>query len=128
MEYLLGSVITLISVAVLNKILEKKIANKPVKIRRSQSYLFYILSEIAFRENDKNKKERQSDKHLNKDAVKVMIVEDKAYWIKDNQLYVADYANGLIDNFSIQKVDTMTMDNVELERTMFIVEKLAEDK
>lgn len=128
MEYLFGSVITLISVAVLNKILEKKIANKTIKIRRSQSYLFYILSEIAFRENDKNKKERQSDKHLNKDAVKVMIVEDKAYWIKDNQLYVADYSNGLIDNFSIQKVDTMTMDNVELERTMFIVEKLAEDK
>ena len=128
MEYLFGSVITLISVAVLNKILEKKIANKTIKIRRSQSYLFYILSEIAFRENDKNKKERQSDKHLNKDAVKVMIVEDKAYWIKDNQLYVEDYSNGLIDNFSIQKVDTMTMDNVELERTMFIVEKLAEDK
>lgn len=128
MEYLLGSLVTLATIVVINNIISKRLKQKPIKIKRSQSYLYEILSEIAFKEMNKEAKERQSDKYLNKDAVKVMIVEDKAYWIKDNQLYVAHYESGRIDNYSAEKVDTMSMSKVELERTMFIVEKLAEDK
>ena len=128
MEYFLGSVITLVAVTVVNHLVRKNLdIQEPVKIRRSQSYLYRILSEIALKENKRYNKDTQSRKYLNKDSVKVMIVEDKAYWIKDNQLYVAEYENGQIDNYSAQKVDTMSMNNVELERTMFIVEKLAED-
>jgi hypothetical protein len=56
-----------------------------------------------------------------------MIVENEAYWIKDNQLYVADFDNGNINSDSTREVDTMAMSAVELEKTMFIVEKLSED-
>ena len=128
MEYLLGSIITLISVVIVNNLVSNKLKRNTVKIKRSQSYLYEILSEIAFKEMSKPEKVRQSNKYLDKDAVKVMIVEDKAYWIKNNQLYVAHCENGRIDNFSAEKVDTMSMTKVELERTMFIVEKLAEEK
>lgn len=128
MEYLLGSIITLITVSVVNRLFKKYLYQKPTRIPITQSYLHKVMSEIAFYQNSREQRETQSSKFMNRDAVKVMIIEDKAYWIKDNQLYVAHYENGHIDNYSAEKVDTMSMDNVELERTMFIVEKLAEDK
>lgn len=128
MEYLLGSLITLISITVINFIVRQRDEPKKIKVKNSQSYLYQLLSEIAYHDMERSKKERQSDKFLNKDSVKVMIVENKAYWIKDNQLYVADYVNGDVDNYSITKVDTISMSQVELEKTMFIVEKLAEEE
>ena len=86
------------------------------------------MAEIASQQIEKSLKPKQSNKYLEKDMTKIMIVEDRAYWIKDNQLYMAKVKDGKIDNYSTQQVDTMAMDSVELERTMFVVEKLTEDK
>ena len=36
--------------------------------------------------------------------------------------------HGLVDKNTTRKVDTMTMDSVELEKTQFIVQKLTEGK
>jgi hypothetical protein len=127
-EYFLGSIGTIIAVVVVNVLTRKNLSKNKIKIRRSQSYLYKLLSDIELNNIQKSNKEKQSDKYLKKYSIKVMIVEDKAYWIKDNQLYVADCSSGDIDSDSTSKVDTMAMDAVELEKTMFIVEKLSEDK
>jgi hypothetical protein len=127
MEYLIGSIVTLLSLVVLRLALKKK-NNGMIKIKTSQSYLYRLMSEIAMQELARSLKPKQSNKYLERDMTKVMIVEDKAYWIKDNQLYVAEFEEGRIDNHSAKEVDTMAMDSVELERTMFVVEKLTEDK
>jgi len=128
MEYLLGSLVTLFSFFAISYFINKqKSSSKKFVVQRSQSYLYKLLSDIAYKEIEKEKKQRQSDKFLNKSSVKVMIIEDKAYWVKDNQLYMANYEDGNIDNYSISEVDTINMSQVELERTMFIVEKLAEE-
>jgi hypothetical protein len=127
LEYLIGSLATLFSIVTVNFLLRKKQEDVPLKIKASQSYLYKLLSDISYREMEKANKEKQSDKYLNRHSVKVMILEDKAYWIRDNQLYVAEYHDGKIDNHSTKEVDTINMDRVELERTMFVVEKLAEE-
>jgi hypothetical protein len=127
LEYFFGSFITLLSLIVLRFALNKK--NKNIfKLKTSQSYLYMLMAEIAAQQIAKSLKPKQSNKYLEKDMTKIMIVEDKAYWIKDNQLYMAKVEDGKIDNYSTQQVDTMAMDSVELERTMFVVEKLTEDK
>jgi hypothetical protein len=127
MEYLLGSVVTLLCVIVLNLFIRAE-AKKPMpRLQNTQSYLYKLMADLTFREAEKSQKLRQSDKYLQKDTVKVMIVEDKAYWIKDNQLFVADFVDGEVDKYSTRQVDTMGMNNVELERTMFVVEKLTEE-
>jgi hypothetical protein len=128
MEYLLGSLVTLFSFFAISYLINKqKSSSKKFVVQRSQSHLYKLLSDIAYKEIEKEQKQRQSDKFLNKHSVKVMIIEDKAYWIKDNQLYTANYVDGDIDNYSIKEVDTINMSQVELEKTMFIVEKLAEE-
>ena len=85
------------------------------------------MSDLAFGEMEKKNKPTQSSDYAKKNSIKVMFIQDKAYWIKDNQLYTADVVNGEVDKFTTKEVDTMTMNDVELKNTMFIVEKLTEE-
>lgn len=58
--------------------------------------------------------------------MRVLFVEDKAYWIKDNSVYSANVFDGIVDEESAFKLDIMGMDAVELKEISFIVEKLTE--
>lgn len=127
MEYLVGAMVAMAAMYFSNTMLSKKIQKEQFVIRRTQSYLYKLLTELSLVENIKQSKPKQSDKYLNRHHIKVMILEDKAYWIKDNQLYVADMIDGQVDGNSSREVDTIAMDHVELEHTMFVVEKLTED-
>ena len=128
LEYFLGSISTIIAVVTLNILTRKNLSKNKFKVKTSQSYLYKLLSDIAVKDMEKSNRDKQSDNYLKKHSLKVVIVENKAYWIKDNQLYVADSTSDGIDGDSTSKVDTMAMDAVELEKTMFIVEKLSEEK
>jgi len=64
---------------------------------------------------------------LKNSYMKVMVVKNKAYWIKDNTFYVTDVVEGEVVKENAKQVDTMAMDKVELKEIMFIVEKLRED-
>ena len=68
----------------------------------------------------------QAMRDIERNTLRVLYFENKAYWIDDNQLFEADAPFGDIDKESMIKVDTMGMDDVQLKRTMFIVEKLRE--
>jgi hypothetical protein len=74
----------------------------------------------------KNKQNTQSEKHYNDTNVKVIIVENEAYWIKGNIFFKAKMVNNLIDPESTEQVDTMSMDKVQLEKMLFIMDKLRE--
>lgn len=128
MEYLLGSITTLVLVVLINKIVRNTVSQGQINFQITQSYLFKLLSEYNDRMmEEKPLPETQSYKHVKNQYVRIMIVENEAYWIKDNQLYVAKFENGTIDTDSTSKVDTMSMSKVELEKTMFIVETLREE-
>lgn len=126
MEYILGSIVTLASVVVLNRLLRKSLAQNNFKFQLTQSYLFKLLSEYNNFDKEDVLQDTQAFNHVKNQYVKVMIFDKEAYWIKDNQLYVADFINGEVDSSTTRQVDTMSMSKVELERTMFVVEKLSE--
>ena len=83
--------------------------------------LDYVPKEI-------HKKETQARKYMKQAWVRVVILDDNAYWIKDNALYVAELVDGAVDKESTKRVDTMSMNKVELDKTMFVVEKLREGR
>jgi hypothetical protein len=68
----------------------------------------------------------QSRKYHEKMNIKVIIVDQNAYWVKDNIFYTAPMINEHIDNELAQEVDTMSMDKVQLEQMLFIMDKLRE--
>jgi hypothetical protein len=129
MEYFLGSLITLIIMSYFGK-RSAKVMSKPLNtVRLSQSYIDSIIADKIVEEFlPKPQKKTQSLEHTKKDEVRVIIIEGEAYWIVEQTLYVAKIVNGTVDNETTKKVDTMTMDDVQLEKTQFIVQKLTEGK
>jgi hypothetical protein len=130
MEYLLGSLITILTILIVNSLIVKK--SKPInrlKILYTQSFVHSTLMPFLPTNNElklQANKKTQSRIHTNKSTMRVLFIEDKAYWIKQNTFYTADVVDGLVDETTTSKVDTMGMNKVQLEEMSFIVEKLTE--
>jgi hypothetical protein len=97
--------------------------NKPAII--SQSMLQYRYSNRK-RNSRKIKVRTQSRSHYDRTNIKVIILDNDAYWIKDNIFYKAPLVNELIDKESAEQVDTIHMDKVQLDKMLFIMDKLRE--
>ena len=127
MEYLLGSIVTSITMLVMYKWLEKKSSlKKPIKVDIRQSKNYASLMKIFMPEPSFEKATTQSQKHFDKIHLRILILDGNAYWIANNIFYTADIVNGDIDKDNARQVDTMTMDKVQLKKMMFIIEKLTE--
>ncbi len=69
---------------------------------------------------------RQSKNHYNKTNLKVIILDSNAYWIKDNVFYTAPMVDHFVDKDNAREVDTISMDRVQLDKMLFIMDKLRE--
>ena len=104
--------------------------NKVGKIRPeiiSQSMLQYRYS-TRNKNPRRLKANSQSRIQHEKTNIKVIIFDNDAYWIKDNIFYKAPLVNQLIDKDSAEQVDTIHMDKVQLDKMLFIMDKLREGK
>jgi hypothetical protein len=68
----------------------------------------------------------QSTDYISKNSVRAIVVDNNMYWIVNNAFYVADIVDGNVEENTTRLVDTMTMDKVQLDKIMFIVDKLRE--
>jgi hypothetical protein len=129
MDFLLGTVTTtLILFIFLVFLINKRNKREPFfVIRYSQSHIHRILSPLLPQVDQISKinnKDNQSSKHLKNTNVRVLIVEGKAYWTKNNVFYVSNIVDGDIDKNNAQVVDTMGMNKVELDKMLFIIDQL----
>ena len=127
MEYLLGSLVTILALVILRNNITKDLdAEKYLEIKYRQSNVFEMvkpfISFITFRPLPKT----QSTTFEDKKHIKVVILDNKAYWILNNVFFVADQIDGMIDKETTRPVDTINMDKVQLEKMMVIVETLTE--
>ena len=72
------------------------------------------------------KKKTQSSVHEEKTNVRVIVLNDMAYWIKDNNFYEAEVGISGIEKDSARIVDIMSLDKVQLDKMLFIIDKLRE--
>lgn len=129
MEYLIGSVVTILAIIIANKIVVNKMTKyKLSSIAYSQSIIHDTLAPFlpTNEELDRKVLNTQSKKHSRENSIRVLFVSNKAYWIKDNAFYTADLVDGIVDEESTKKVDIMNMSDVQLKEMSFIVEKLTE--
>ncbi len=70
----------------------------------------------------------QSSKHDEKVNIRVVILDNKAYFVKDGGFYCADVDGDSIDKQSATVVDTMGMDKVQLDKMLFIMDQLRDGK
>jgi len=104
-------------------VLASKSKNKPQII--SQAMLLHRFN-YGKKYSRKVINKTQSKMHYDKTNVKVIILDNQAYWIKDNIFYKASLDGQSIDKESAEQVDTMHMDKVQLDKMLFIMDKLRE--
>lgn len=130
MEYIIGFLSAIVFVYFLVRIQNKydvlRVRLKFSKATQSRNhYLFERDVDVV----QKKKKEvnRQSAKHDKNVNIRVIIMDDQAYWIKDNVFYTAELNHGIVDKETTKEVDTMTMNKVQLDKMIFIIDRLREE-
>lgn len=124
MEYLLGMFSTLLVALIMSG---KIINNKKISLKYRQSHIFEIVKPIL-PPIKKPEVKTQSKTYEDKTNVKVIIMYNQAFWIKDNVFYMADMKEGYVDKETTRRVDTMGMDKVELDKMLFIMDQLRDGK
>lgn len=129
MEYLIGSLLTFVIMVTASYISRSRDQEQITTIRYSQSHVHELIQPfLPSNEEMRQQKPSQSSKHVEDMFIRVVFLDDKAYWIKDGKFYVADAGEDGVDKANATEVDTMTMDAIQLNKIKFIVEKLTEGK
>jgi len=131
MEYIIGFLSAIVFLYCFLKIQYKYdvLKNKLKFLASSQSRNYYLFDKDVVNKRKKSKPtSSQSINHNKSINIKVIIMDNQAYWIKDNVFYTADMAmNGNVDKDTTRTVDTMTMNKVQLDKMMFIIDRLREE-
>ena len=125
MDYLFISLITLtIAFTFIHKVNKLNSLFEEVEIPEkvaTQSSLFVEKQALK-----KKPTKTQSTEFMENKLSRILFTENQAYWISDNAVYKANVIQNEIDKNTIEKVDIMTMDKVELDKMIFIIDKLTE--
>jgi hypothetical protein len=63
-------------------------------------------------------------KHARKNSIKVVVIEDRAYWVADNIFYTAELIKDSPDFANAEPVDTSKMSQQDVDKMMFVLDNL----
>jgi hypothetical protein len=125
MEYLLVIGLTLLAYWSIIKISNKKRISFLKKIKYRQSNIHEMIKDVIPKQRfEKPKFITQSQRHIQKNMLKVVIEKNKAYWILDNVFYTANAINGRIDEDTSKPLDIENMSTKELDNMLSILDDL----
>ena len=125
MEYLLVIGLTLLSYWSIIKISNKRRMIFLNKNKYRQSSIYEMVKDVVPKQRfDKPKVITQSQKHIQKNMLRVVIAEGSAYWILNNVFYTANAINGRVDEETIQPLDIDNMPTKELDKMLSILDDL----
>ena len=127
MEYFLSISLTLLLSWSIIKLNGYKVSKTLKGVKYTQSDIHEsIRAFIPKKINNKKKIESQSAKHAANTMVKIIVIEDKAYWVKDNIFYFADALDGDIVSPTAKPVDIESMSKQDINKMLFILDNLRE--
>ena len=125
MEYLLIVGLTFVVSWSIIKISNKKRGRFLSKIRYRQSNIYEMVKDVIPKEMfEKPKVITQSQKHVQKNMLKVVITEGRAYWILDNVFYTADAINGRVDESTVEPLNIQNLSKKDLSKMLSISDDL----
>lgn len=129
MEYVLAVGLTLaLSWSIIELSRYKSLKNLTgVRYRQSDIHQT-IISLIPQKLNSKKEIESQSVKHAASTMIKIIVIDSKAYWIKDNIFYSAETKSGDIVEHTTEPVDVSTMSKKDIDKMLFILDNLRKGK
>lgn len=125
MEYLLVIGLTLLSYWSIIKISNKRRMIFLNKNKYRQSSIYEMVKEVVPKQRfDKPKVITQSQRHIQKNMLRVVIADGSAYWILNNVFYTANAINGRVDEETIKPLDIENMPTKELDKMLSILDDL----
>jgi hypothetical protein len=125
MEYLLIIGLTLLSYWSIIKISNKRRMTFLNKNKYRQSSIYEMVKDVVPKQRfDKPKVITQSQRHIQKNMLRVVIAEGSAYWILNNVFYTANAINGRVDEETIKPLDIENMPTKELDKMLSILDDL----
>ena len=125
MEYLLIIGLTLLSYWSIIKISNKKRMIFLSKNKYRQSSIYEMVKDVIPKQRfDKPKVITQSQRHIQKNMLRVVIADGSAYWILNNVFYTANAINGRVDEETIKPLDIENMPTKELDKMLSILDDL----
>ena len=125
MEYLLIIGLTLLSYWSIIKISNKRRMIFLNKNKYRQSSIYEMVKDVVPKQRfDKPKVITQSQRHIQKNMLRVVIAEGNAYWIVNNVFYTANAINGRVDEKTIKPLDIENMPTKELNKMLSILDDL----
>jgi hypothetical protein len=125
MEYLLVIGLTLLSYWSIIKISNKRRMIFLNKNKYKQSSIYEMVKDVIPKQRfDKPKVITQSQRHIQKNMLRVVIAEGNAYWIVNNVFYTANAINGRVDEKTIKPLDIENMPTKELNKMLSILDDL----
>jgi hypothetical protein len=111
------------------KRIRKKSKKKFSKALYRQSDIHKLLKyffSIPLSNNEKPSS--QLTKHKEKSMIKVIVLNDEAYWVSDNTFYVAQAIDGEVQTHTAEPVNTNGLSKPELDKMLFILDSLKNGK
>lgn len=97
------------------------------KIEYSQSSIHRIIKDMVGQSYiDHPSRQSQAEKHAEKNSIKVIFMEDKAYWVANNVFYCANAVNGDVDTETAEPINTENMNKTDIDKLLFILDKLGD--
>ena len=125
MLVLLSINLTLIAIwFIINIVRKKKVSIDKIMYR--QSHIHEIVRNLVPKDSIVNTKHKvsQSRKHIEKNMIRVIMIEGKAYWVANSVFYVSETVNGDPDLETAKPVDTQNMSKDEVNKMLSILDSL----
>lgn len=127
MEYAIPLLLTIGVSFVILKIVKKSQEISLSNLKYSQSYIHSITKNFLVKDTS-SKKVTQMSKRAKESAIKVLTIEDKAYWVVDNIFYVAEMDGDMPDMSTAEPIDTSNMSRSDIDKMLFILDNLDRGK
>lgn len=127
MEYFLAIGLTFVVLLAIIKWSNKRQIKYFNAIKHRQSSVYEDMKYLfPNKVNNKIKIESQSTRHVKDHMVKIIVIDNKAYWVKDNIFYMAETDNGTILSETAVPVETVNMSKTDVDKMLFILDNLKE--
>jgi hypothetical protein len=125
MEYFIGFILTLSVSLIIIFIMKKKINKKMSRTLYSQRDTHELFKYFFSIESSNQKRHpSQLTNHAEKSMIKVMVMDQEAYWVSDNTFYVANAINGEVEAGSATPVNVENMSKNDMNKMLFILDNL----
>jgi archaellin len=99
------------------------------KVLYRQSDMHNILKDFFFKDIfDDKVATSQSKIWKEKQTTRVIIIDEKAYWVSNNMFYVGDTVDGKVRPETGRPLDTTKMSKREIDKMLFILDNLKNGK